>query len=230
MREFWCVRKPGGVRCVVYGCRNHHGAYTLLNRLPQHYMCPAHRAEYSCSEVRPYLSCGCGPELCGACTTYCESGKKVVVVGERRVGDPYRFDFLGEVRSRSPRDALAFLTEIGAFRDGATRTRLLQTGVRWDAALNLLPPSRSTGWTKEDRAVAQAVASHVYPALSSWDVVLVGRYVEQAFVLGPHPLPRVSLIDGEPWLFLPHPSGRNRCWNSQEVMGRCREAVGQFVL
>jgi hypothetical protein len=153
-----------------------------------------------------------------------------LVVGERRVGDPYPFDFLAQVRSYSSRDALKFLTNMGAFRGGSSRTRLLNTGIRWDAALNLLPPSRAVRWLDADHAVAQAVAQRLEPAMAHWDVVLVGRHVERAFALGPHPAPLVSLIEGHPWLFLPHPSGRNRCWNSQETVGRCREAVGQFML
>lgn len=231
MRESWCVRRSGeGVRCAVHGCRNPHGVILLRNRPPQYFMCPSHRAEYTHSEVHPYLSCGCGPQLCGACLTYLESGKKVLVVGERRVGDPYPFDFLKQVRSYSSGDALKFLTNMGAFRGGSSRTRLLNTGIRWDAALNLLPPSRAARWLDADHVVASAVAQHLEPAMAQWDVVLVGRHVEHAFALGPHPAPRVSLIEGCPWLFLPHPSGRNRCWNSQEVVGRCREVVGDFLL
>lgn len=229
MREYWCVRRPGGVRCSVYGCDRRHDHTYVFGPPLRTVMCREHRGEYSSSMNKPYLSCGCGPKLCGACATYCESGKRALVIGERNVGDPFQFDFLEQVRSYSPSEAVAFLTEIGAFAQGSSRTRLLNTGLRWDAALNLLPPSRATRWLDTDHSVAQAVAQHIEPALALWDVVLVGRNTERAFILGPHPKPRVSLIYDRPWLFLPHPSGRNRCWNSQEVVGRCREAVGQFV-
>ncbi len=231
MREAWYVRRRRiGLRCVVHGCPDEHRSVRLRGVSAQHYMCFRHRAEYDSVEVRPYLSCGCGPELCGACSTYCESGKKVLVVGERGVGDPYSFDFLTQVRSYSSQGALDLLVRLGAFWDGSSRTRLLNTGIRWDAALNLLPPSRNSRWSSTDHAIAQAVAQHIYPAIQEWDVVLVGHNAEKSFLLGPHPMPRVSLVECRPWLLLPHPSGRNRCWNSQEVVGRCREVVGDFLL
>lgn len=149
-----------------------------------------------------FLSCGCGPEPCEDCADHLNSNLRILLVGERFNASPWEWTTEQSMN-------LEFLVRKGSFLWGPARARLLRCGLRWDAALNLLPPSRLLGtWdAKRARMVAENIKNDI---LKRYDAVyLVGKRVCEAF--------RPDLTPGGPWIETKHPSGRSRLWNAHDA-------------
>lgn len=149
-----------------------------------------------------------------------------LVVGER-------FDS-GRWRPRSPlalgseRHA-RLLHRMGAFSRGLGRggdANLVKCGVDYMWALNLCwPEDKGAPWDAATAAAAaSAVRLHVVRAYDC--VVLCGRRVQRAFDRPDVSVPQLWLdrADGTQWLFVPHPSGLCRSWNSPDL----RDEVGRL--
>ncbi len=135
----------------------------------------------------------------------------MILVGERANGP--------EALDRSSTSAHVRLRH-GAFRYGPSRERLLKLGLRWDAAMNLLPrsPRATATWTAADREQArEAALSLCQLAEDQWCLYLLGRRVVESFGLtwAPFALQSVT-VDGlvrVKCVACPHPSGLCRWWN-----------------
>ena len=172
------------------------------------------------------------PESTGACcwdAAHFRSGLRVVVVGERlNVGSltAKRADFWArrwrDLLVLDPERLLSNLLRLGAFNHGASRTKLLATGLRWDGALNLLPPAAIGTW---EPALARQVAASIRPVLAARAdrVVLLGRRVAGAFATA------TSKRGGHDFVELPHPSGRSRLWNDPATLRSCRAQVWRML-
>lgn len=143
-------------------------------------------------------------------------------------------------------------------RDGLGERKLRSIGLRWTAGLNLLPPSPVVGeWNYSDaRSIVLALQEKWEVAAASmflrgngstslpdeyrtarWMfnvVVLLGRRVERAFVPGatgriPYLEPVLTNNRGLIRITVPHPSGQNRWWNSDQRRAKASAAVGKLL-
>lgn len=225
--ETWMKFHPAGRRpvdsCEVFLCNEEKQDLWPLPRR----MCRAH----ACQWLDPvFRGCGCGPEPCPSCRRHIDSGLRVIVVGERENGrqdHPYNSDerlvaALGQpgFEHRHEMHLTQFQKRRRAFSWGSSRRRLVDLGLRWDMAMNLLGSSPAIGsW---DRAAAARVAAALAPhlAASGARVVLLGVRVAEAFDFGL--FNRTPLVSP---LRLPHPSGRSRVWNESGAAERWSAAV-----
>lgn len=60
--------------------------------------------------------------------------------------------------------------------------------------------------------------------LGNGKLILLGRKVATAFDLDFKPLTVIADV-----MMLPHPSGRNRLWNEDGIIGRCRKLITEFI-
>jgi hypothetical protein len=228
--------------CAAFGCTAH-PEYLHLQRE----WCKKHLPMIETS--RAFVGCGCGPGPCEWCALHVRSGLRVVVVGERfnlggRTHDPAVWDLrLGVTepplggdppssapRRRTPDEAAEWLIRLGAFRLGVSRCRLLKTGLRWDAALNLLEAQRCGEWTVRDASRATTIAARIRPTLlARFDrVVLLGKRVQAAFVRDHAASPGYWPVgDDANFVHLPHPSPRSRAWNAPDALAACRDVVSE---
>lgn len=201
-------------------------------------MCNVHAVRFLDPVFR---GCGCGPTPCPACRRHIDSGLRVLVVGERENGPRHQSRALDdEGFARRLRESLALPEMLGgqdgqppvdrsdyvlrqfqrhhrAFSWGNSRKRLVDLGLRWDMAMNLLGPSPKVGeW---DAAVAREIADGLKPFLGSYRVVLLGQRVAEAFGAD------LPLLPVGPFYRLPHPSGRNRVWNGTANVEAARTVV-----
>lgn len=82
-----------------------------------------------------------------------------------------------------------------------------------------------------DRHVAQGAAGRL-DVMTSLDVgfVLCGRRVADAFGVTAGFFEWTSTRNGRrPVVVIPHPSGRNRCWNDPTVRTRCADTLGPIL-
>jgi hypothetical protein len=122
--------------------------------------------------------------------------------------------------------------QCGCFLWGPARDRLTDMGLRWDAALNLLParPTREATWDAEDRRWATAVADDLYARAEAlrWRVVLCGQRVCQAAGAAFEPL-AIGAHRGARTLVVPHPSGLSRWWNDPGNAATARELFARAM-
>lgn len=123
-----------------------------------------------------------------------------------------------------PQHLLQFVRRRRAFSWGGSRARLVGLGLRWDMSCNLPGASPKLGaW---DKGAAEAVTPELGRAMiGQVDVaVLLGVRVQEAFSQPEcaAALARIQVVH------LPHPSGRNRAWNDQTTVARCRALVDQM--
>lgn len=151
----------------------------------------------------------------------------VILVGERMNQATWRPTCWPDVACRRYWDVMV---RLGAFRDARSCAKLKSLGLRWDVAVNLLPPDpQGVPW---DAAMAREVAAAWLPRLSEFDLVmLAGRRVVDAFgveLLGTVSECCGSEVDlgGVAGLVLPHPSGLCRWWNDPENVAEFRRRVG----
>jgi hypothetical protein len=118
----------------------------------------------------------------------------------------------------------------GALEWGPARERLVSLGLRWDAAMNLLPgqPTRTASWTAADRARARQVAfdTAILAKEHEWRLVLVGARVCGAFGVRYEPL---AWDEDRRTLVVPHPSGLCRWWNDMDNLRAAEVAFRRFV-
>jgi hypothetical protein len=208
--------------CEVHGCSDAHRS-THRGRS----LCEVHEEVVLAGEFAAtigagrdwFFGCGCGPTLpCDSCERLAASGVRVLLVGERSTRDV-------EWRSGAPGTEmnLSFLMRLGAFTYGPGRERMLDVGIRWDRAINLMTPAPSGAW---DARRARAVALAIRPVvLAKFElVVLLGARVAEAFGV-----PRLPNVRTEQFLMVSHPSGRNRQWNDLSHGSHTREAFDRAV-
>jgi hypothetical protein len=153
--------------------------------------------------------CAVAPAVCA-----CWAGLRVALVGERlnlgdRVERPWSRVAAAALAGGQGDVLLDYLVRLAAFREGHGRARLWRSGLRWSAALNLLPPGRVGAW---DAGEAREVAALILaPLVGGFDlVVLVGQRVAAAFGV------RLGLCQTAGlFAVFPHPSGRSRLWRQR---------------
>lgn len=104
---------------------------------------------------------------------------------------------------------------IEAFCEGPSRDRLEKYGLRWDKALNLLPPGR-TRWGKKEVLEARHMAQMIMERWPDSMLILAGQRVCSAFSVAYLPLKFDVTPMGPSVLCIPHPSGLNRWWNDPQ--------------
>lgn len=175
-----------------------------------------------------FHGCGCGPTPCLFCAQHLRSGKRVLLVGERENRPGCEADDAGHLRGLSAKHGeggesavLDLLERAGALRWGTSRKRLIDLGLRWDNAVNVLGPASRPGlW---HQVFAKSVVRWLKPAaLSAYDVVvLLGSRVAKTWGESPGEV-RARVVS------LPHPSGRNRLWNDPACARDCQYLVGDL--
>lgn len=131
----------------------------------------------------------------------------VVLVGER--GNAPR------ELTRRPSTDVRLRLKIGAFREGVSRRRLENLGLKWDHSLNLLPscPAAEAQWKNESEMEASKVARALTEHFDRATFFLCGSRVSSAFGFAFKPL-SVRTQGRHTFALLPHPSGLNRFWNT----------------
>lgn len=120
----------------------------------------------------------------------------------------------------------SMLLKIGAFTRGPSRNRLSSLGLSWQASINLLSPlpSKEASFDDHDRQEMKdnAWMTLLHARVTKSRVVLCGSHVCESFGV---PFTPLSLHKRENVILyvLPHPSGRNRWWNTNS------EAAREFV-
>lgn len=190
--------------CEALGCTD-----ATEGQFRQRWFCSRHLAELR-QLLSPFLSCGCSERgWCVPCRAVAMARKRVLLVGERGVS----------LYERRPINVLTGFDRFrdrlldGAFEFGRSRDRLVNAGVRWDDALNLLPAAPIGSWDADE---ARRSAEQMLPTLlQSYDLIVVcGVRARQAF----HTHKKI--------LAIPHPSGRSHVWNDPKV----RSDVGEQFL
>lgn len=157
--------------------------------------------------------------------------ERVVLVGERMNQATWRPKCWPDVWCRRYWDVMV---RLGAFRDSRSRAKLESLGLRWDLAVNFLPPDpQLVPW---DAARAREVASAWLPRLQEEFslVLLAGKRVVDAFgaeLLGTMAECCGSTVDlgGVGGVMLPHPSGLSRWWNDPANVEEFRRRTGAEV-
>lgn len=144
------------------------------------------------------------------------SSAKLILVGER-----------GNFANLSGRKvSWRVLLRIGAFSIGPARNRLRSLGLDWESSINLLSPMASSEATFDvhDRQEMRdnAWMTLLHARVTGSKIVLCGARACEAFGVSFSPL-SLHLREGVILYVLPHPSGRNRWWNTNT------EAAREFI-
>lgn len=92
---------------------------------------------------------------------------------------------------------------------------------------NIIPDRCPVGWpAAEARANAEVIFEDAKQAGQA--LVLVGARVKQAFRVE-HQLFKIVDVHGVRLVCIPHPSGRNLAWNSQETRDAARQVFATFL-
>lgn len=115
------------------------------------------------------------------------------------------------------------MVQVGAFRSGRCRDLLEnRVGLRWDAAVNLLPPSRFLDWNNTmARHVAACISQALLERFSR--IVLCGRRVQRAFF---NVRPDLKVWNRGSWFCIPHPSGLCHEWNDPAILAHVKRMLG----
>ena len=113
--------------------------------------------------------------------------------------------------------------KLGCMNRGRGHDVLRDIGLRWEAGINLLSPSRLLGnWNVQ---IAARTAEEWRERLQEFDlVVLLGRRVSAAFNMSA----AAWFTKMGRFALLPHPSGQNRMWNDREAWSLAKEAVKRW--
>lgn len=146
---------------------------------------------------------------------------RTALVGEKSSGD---FDLeVARLWLRPSMESMKAIIQLGAFQGGQSWARLHGTlGLRWDAACNLMWPSKSDFWLTTRTAKIAAMLRHP-DLLGEFDrVVLCGTRVQRAFGYNA----RLGDVwrDGQ-MCGIPHPSGRCRAWNDPHKIAEAMEML-----
>lgn len=113
-------------------------------------------------------------------------------------------------------------------RNPRGREKLQRAGLRWDDALNLLPPAACSEW---DADLAAWAGYHLEELLGceepSWTyhrVLLLGARVARAIELKYVPLKQLGR-----YVMVPHPSGLSRAWNDPTTFCRARALMEEVL-
>ncbi len=140
-------------------------------------------------------------------------GRSILLVGER-----------GNFQNLSGRKiSWRVLHRIGAFKDGPSGKRLKGLGLEWGESINLLSPMPSKAATHDPHDVEEmrenAWMTLLHARVSGAVIVSCGQRATEALGAKYTPL-SIQEIEGVILYVLPHPSGRNRWWNSNSELAK----------
>lgn len=100
----------------------------------------------------------------------------------------------------------------------------------WDAGVAEMQADYLREWLREDACLTVFQDNEQCAQERVTGVVLLGRRVATAWQMGWYKFGTITAIAGcqQPFLLLPHPSGRNRTWNDPALVASLRQQVVKF--